>query len=173
MFMPVTNKYWENEPRKENGEWTHEFGKDFQKNFSAGFFKMILERHREQTSYVNPIFKGGNYSKLRKISKGKKNFEVHHMPADSISPLSKGQGPCIIMEKKEHRKTKSFGFSREAQKYRKKQASLIQKGKFLKAEEMDIRTIIKSTGNKYIDAIFDKLKYDDKLIMEGKIDGTH
>ena len=49
--------------------------------------------------------------------------EIHHMPADSVSPLSKGSGPGIRMETPDHMETASWGRSHEAQAYRAQQQS--------------------------------------------------
>ncbi|MBL0341135.1 MAG: hypothetical protein IPP71_09525 [Bacteroidetes bacterium] len=45
------------------------------------------------------LVQGGSYSAVRN-STNRPGYEIHHMPADSISPLSTSQGPAIRMTKK-------------------------------------------------------------------------
>lgn len=53
----------------------------------------------------------------------------------------------------------------------KQKAKLILEGKFLKAEEMDLINVIRKTGVKYLNGVCEKLKYDERLLEEGKING--
>lgn len=112
--------------------------------------------------------KGGSYSDVRVEGEGDK-YEVHHMPADSASPLERGDGPAIKMEKEDHRQTASCGMSREAREYREQQRELIEQGKFREALQMDIDDIHEKFGDKYDDAIAEMLEYVDQLEQEGKI----
>jgi hypothetical protein len=57
-------------------------------------------------------------------------MDRHHIPAKSVSPLSKNEGPAIRMEPSDHAKTASYGPSKSAKAYRAKQGELIKKGKF-------------------------------------------
>ncbi|MFI3253575.1 MAG: hypothetical protein R3Y63_04435 [Eubacteriales bacterium] len=109
-----------------------------------------------------------NYREKLKESDGTTQ-EVHHMPADSISELSRGDGPAIVMEKADHRQTASCGNSLEAREYREQQAELIKEGKFREAVQMDIDDIREKFGDKYDSEIADMEKYLDKLESEGKI----
>lgn len=111
---------------------------------------------------------GGSYKDVHKVGEGDL-YEVHHMPADSISELSRGDGPAIKMDKEDHRETASCGTSREAREYRAKQKELIEQGKFREAVEMDINDIRDKFGDKYDNAISQMLEYVDKLEGEGKI----
>ncbi len=108
---------------------------------------------------------GGSYKEVLKYAKKEnlENKEVHHMPADSSSRLERGDGPCIIMEKEDHRKTASCGNSREARDYRAVQRDLIQNGQFMKALQLDIDDIKSKFGNKYDVQIEEMLKYVDQL----------
>lgn len=115
-----------------------------------------------------PEKKGGSYGEIFKDGEGDK-FEVHHMPADSVSPLERNDGPAIKMEKEDHRLTASCGNSLEAREYREAQKELIEQGNFREAIQMDIDDIKEKFGDKYDDAIAEMLKYVDKLEMEGKI----
>ncbi|MEH7009218.1 hypothetical protein V7087_00105 [Neobacillus niacini] len=112
--------------------------------------------------------KGGSYREVFKEGEGEK-YEVHHMPADSTTELSRDDGPAIKMEKEDHRKTASCGNSKEAREYREKQSELIKQGKFREAIQMDIDDIRDKFGDKYDEAISEMLEYVDKLETEGKI----
>ena len=114
--------------------------------------------------------KGGSYRDVKKTSDGEM-YEVHHMPADSISKLERDDGPAIKMEKEDHRQTASCGNSREAREYREKQKELIEQGKFREALQMDIDDLHEKFGDKYDDAIAEMLEYVDQLEREGKING--
>jgi len=92
---------------------------------------------------------GGAYRDVKGIA----GYEAHHMPADSVSPLSTGEGPAIAMPVEDHKLTASWGNSRDAREYRQAQAALIEKGDFKAAQQMDIDDITAKFGNKYDDAI--------------------
>ena len=98
--------------------------------------------------------KGGAYKDLP--SNGGEN---HHMPADSVSPFNRGDGPAINMEKADHRQTESCGNSKEAQEYRSKQKQLIEQDKFNQAQQMDIDDIRLKFPHKYEGAINEMLQY--------------
>lgn len=117
-----------------------------------------------------PEKKGGSYKEVKENSEGD-THEVHHMPADSASPIERNDGPAIKMEKEDHRQTASCGNSREAREYRAQQQELIEQGKFREALQMDIDDIRDKFGDKYDDAIAEMLEYVDKLEQEGKING--
>ncbi|MGH2863252.1 MAG: RHS repeat-associated core domain-containing protein [Solirubrobacteraceae bacterium] len=53
----------------------------------------------------DPEFAGGRYGQLDTGN----GIELHHMPADSVSPLSRGDGPAIQMERLDHYQTASWG----------------------------------------------------------------
>ena len=91
------------------------------------------------------------------------------MPADTVSPLERGDGPAIKMDKEDHRQTASCGNSREAREYREKQRELISEGKFREAIQMDIDDIKEKFGDKYDDAIAELMDYVDELEKDGKI----
>ena len=114
--------------------------------------------------------KGGSYKEVKENSEGD-THEVHHMPADSVSPLEYNDGPAIKMEKEDHRKTASCGNSKEAREYRAQQQKLIEQGKFREALQMDIDDICDKFGDKYDDAIAEMMEYVDKLEQEDKLNG--
>lgn len=111
---------------------------------------------------------GGSYKEVFKPGEGDTK-EVHHMPADSESPLERDDGPAIKMDKEDHRLTASCGNSLEAREYRAKQKELIDSGKFREAVQMDINDIRDKFGDKYDKAIGEMLDYVDKLEKEGRI----
>jgi hypothetical protein len=92
---------------------------------------------------------GGAYRDV----KGLPGYEAHHVPANSISPLSTEEGPSLAMLTDDHRLTASWGNSREARAYRQAQAELIEQGDFQGAQQMDIVDIKSKFGNKYDEAI--------------------
>jgi len=95
--------------------------------------------------------------------------EVHHMPADSVSTLSRNEGPAIWMEKADHLQTASHGTQGAAgAEYRAQQAALIEEGKFDEAVQMDINDIRSKFGNKYDVGIEQMLKYY-KSVPEWKL----
>lgn len=107
-------------------------------------------------------YSGGSYGELKKEGHGDNSIppqEVHHMPADSESPLERNDGPAIAMDKTDHRQTASCGNSLEAREYRAKQAELIKEGKFEEAMQMDIDDIHEKFGDKYDDAIAEMKEY--------------
>ncbi|MDO4755142.1 MAG: hypothetical protein Q4A54_02285 [Parabacteroides sp.] len=115
-----------------------------------------------------PYKTGGSYKDVKEHSSGE-THEVHHMPSDDASNLERNDGPCIKMEKEDHRETASYGNSREARAYRAKQRELIEQGKFKEAQQMDIDDIREKFGNKYDEAIKQMEEYTKKLEEEGKI----
>ncbi|MEN8694144.1 MAG: phosphoglycerate kinase, partial [Akkermansiaceae bacterium] len=94
--------------------------------------------------------KGGKYKDVRSANKG---GEVHHTPANSTNNVAHGEGPSIHMETTDHRKTASWGSSKDAQAYRKKQKELQKKGRRDDAIQMDIDDVKDKFGEKYDEAI--------------------
>lgn len=106
--------------------------------------------------------KGGSYGELRSEGHGWNHNppeEVHHMPANEANGLETYDGPAIVMDKEDHRRTASCGNSLEAREYRAKQAELIKEGKFEEAMQMDIDDIHEKFGDKYDDAIAEMKEY--------------
>ncbi len=101
---------------------------------------------------------GGAYSDVKA-----KGHHAHHMPANDASPLPKEQGPAIKMDPKDHRKTASYGNSKEARAHREKQRELIEQGKFKDAQKMDIDDIKSKFGSKYDKQIEEMLEYTDNI----------
>lgn len=80
------------------------------------------------------------------------------MPADSVSPLPRNQGPSIHMDAADHRLTASHGHQgRAGAAYRARQKQLIDQGRFDDAIQMDIDDIQSRFGTKYDDAILEMI----------------
>lgn len=114
--------------------------------------------------------KGGRYGDIFKAGESDL-VEVHHIPPDCVTDLSRRDGPAIRMDKADHRMTASCGNSFETRQYIYKQRQLINEGRFSEAVKMDIDDIRSKFGDKYDDAINEMLEYIDKLIKEGRISG--
>ena len=80
-------------------------------------------------------FMGGRYGQIKGKIPGN---EAHHMPADSVSPFPKSQGPAVSIPKKLHQETKSWGRSSDAKEWRRILKELMENGKFNDAQQMDI-----------------------------------
>lgn len=161
----MSDNHWESQPRKKNGEFTF--------RINTNFTKKILKKVAEEAveAEIRKTTRGGSYGFLRKFTAGNKNFEIHHMPSVSSSPLSRWKGPCIIMFKADHKFTSSYKNARGAERYRRWQAKLISEGKFLEAEFMDIKNIQRKCGDRYDKAIMEKLVYEEELEKAGVING--
>lgn len=123
--------------------------------------------YREQeTEKINKT--GGSYGEIFTEGEGD-SYEVHHIPADSISYLDRNDGPAIKMEKADHRQTASCGNSLDAREYRALQKEYIEENKFREAIQIDIDDLRDKFGDKYDEAISEMLEYVEKLEMEGKI----
>jgi hypothetical protein len=108
---------------------------------------------------------GGAYKDVATVKNGVAG-EVHHMPSNISSPLSKDHGPAIWMEKADHMRTASWG--RGGANYQAQQRALIEQGRFREAVEMDVRDIRNLFGDKYDQGINEMLKYVDELEKSGK-----
>ncbi|WP_016799222.1 RHS repeat-associated core domain-containing protein [Vibrio cyclitrophicus] len=108
---------------------------------------------------ADSVTKGGAHGKV----KGIPGNESHHMPADSVSPLSKNKGPAVSMDKADHRQTASWGNSKEARTYRQQQKELIEKGDFRGAQQMDINDVQSKFGSRYDSGIKQMQDYTDTL----------
>lgn len=113
-------------------------------------------------------FRGGSYDSLKVINKPH-NIERHHIPADSVSGVSRGRGMAIQMDAADHAKTSSFRNSSSAQKYRKEIKSKIDAGDMRGAVATEIWDVKKATGSKYNQALNEMLTYGkNSKIIPGK-----
>ena len=174
--IPESNGYRDIKP--ENGT-TYSESKDFwNKEFSDkenGKQNTETDKPKEtnidnkiKTETIEDAKEGGSYREVKANSDGETK-EVHHMPADSVSPLERNDGPAIKMDKEDHRQTASCGSSIEAREYQAAQKEKIKNGDFRGAVQMDIEDIKEKFGNKYDKAIEQMLQYVDKLEAEGRI----
>ena len=98
-----SKNHWETQPRESNGQFGE---RPVSTPSRLHLWEKILKNVTKTLSErVNQNAKGGSYGELRKETAGNKSVEIHHMPADSASPLSRWKGPCITLEKEEHQKT--------------------------------------------------------------------
>ena len=105
---------------------------------------------------VEQSFIGGRYGDIPHED-GK---NVHHMPAKSaLKDIGMADGPAIQMDEPDHKRTASFGASKDAQIYRDIQRQKIQEGHFLEALKMDIDDIQGKFGSKYDQALKNMLDY--------------
>lgn len=132
------------------------------------FFEKLFEPEIPEKEMIKTEKKGGRYGEILKEGEGDK-YEVHHMPADSVTKLERYDGPAIKMEKDDHRQTASCGNSKEAREYRAEQKKLIDQGKFREALKMDIDDIHEKFGSKYDEAIDEMLDYVNELERKGEI----
>jgi hypothetical protein len=120
-----------------------------------------LESPNKTKSGTNVAHKkpeGGAYSDLKADGQHR-----HHMPSNDASPITTEKGPSIRMEPTDHRKTASYGNSKEARTYRAKQREHIEQGNFKQAQRMDIDDIRSKFGSKYDEKIQEMRDYTDSL----------
>jgi hypothetical protein len=98
---------------------------------------------------------GGTHGQVRANTVG---GQVHHMPADSVSPISTAKGPAIWMYILDHERTASYKNLPGAKEYRVDQQKLIDQGKFSDATKMDIQDIQKKFPGVYDISIMQMLK---------------
>jgi hypothetical protein len=108
---------------------------------------------------------GGAYKDLP----ARPGHEKHHVPAHDSTEIPFNDGPCIVMDKADHRETASCGNSREAREYREKQRELINEGKFDEALQMDIDDVRSKFGDKYDEAIAQAKEYVEELKSQGRL----
>lgn len=100
-------------------------------------------------------FAGGRYGSMQAMG-----GQRHHLPSDSVSPLSTNDGPVIRMLTADHRKTSSYGSGATAVNFRAKEKQQIDAGKFLAAQQLGINDINKLFGSaKYGTAISEMVTY--------------
>src|SRR5258708_40071645 len=95
------------------------------------------------------------------------------MPAyGSTYALKSENGPTIAMSKADHEQTASYAKTNAADKYRDVQRRLVNQGKFLEAQQMDIDDIHEKFGNKYDDQI-EQMKNYTASMKFNKRSGIH
>ena len=88
-------------------------------------------------STVRYNFAGGKYGTMKAY-----DGQRHHMPSNSVSPLSAYSGPCVRMITADHKKTASYGNSNAAKAFRKKEKEKIAKNLFLEAQQLGISDVL-------------------------------
>ena len=115
--------------------------------------------------------KGGSYERVKASNKDP-NFEVHHIisayaikKTTFLPPsLTVETGPSILISKKDHTRTKSYGRKQIAKDYREEQLKLLQQHKYREAIQMDIDDLRELFGSKYDSEIAEMLQYADELL---------
>ena len=100
-------------------------------------------------------YSGGAYGKLDRAA----GLERHHLPADSISQISRMRGPAIQMDAADHTLTSSYGNSIRAQAYREEIGVLLEQGRFRDAMAHEMRDVRRIAGAKYNEALREMLDY--------------
>jgi hypothetical protein len=103
-------------------------------------------------------YRGGSYDAI-KMQTHPHNIERHHMPAQSVSQFSKGEGPAIHMEIEDHMQTSSWGRSNASQAYKQIVKQKIESGDLRGAMATEIWDVKRVTGTKYNDAMREMLDY--------------
>lgn len=103
-------------------------------------------------SVVGAGYRGGAFASL----KTGPDIHRHHMPAKSVSPLSRKAGPSIQMSPSDHRATSSYGNGSE---YRRELAQMIRSGDFRGAFAKEIRDVRSIAGSRYNSAVREMLDY--------------
>ena len=99
--------------------------------------------------------KGGYYKDIIRTVPG---MEAHHIIPDAVSPITRRNGPAVLMTPEDHKRTASYGNSLEAQKFR-EQISELSKQPFWK------------NPNKW-DQIWDLTAVEDFQQFDGKYDSA-
>ncbi len=105
-------------------------------------------------STVRYNFAGGKYGTMKAY-----DGQKHHMPSNSVSPLSTYSGPCVRMITADHKRTASYGNSKTAKDFRKKEKEKIAKNRFLEAQKLGISDVQGKFGIKYNAVINDMIVY--------------
>ncbi len=88
--------------------------------------------------------------------------EVHHIPANDVSPTSKAKGTAIWMETTHHKVTASNGPGTSAKIYRSKQQELISDGKTNSAIAKDIADVNRVAPGLYTIPLLQMLKVNQR-----------
>lgn len=121
---------------------------------------------------------GGSYSKLKKqVHEENLGYllEVHHMPPKSSGQIlneNKDISPAIIITKKDHEKTRSYGKKLSSLKFQKSQKKLINEKKYTQAFENEKNDIISNFGSRYNKQLNQVENYVQTLIGDGVIDDS-
>ena len=96
---------------------------------------------------------GGAYRYVRH----KKGGEVHHVPANDISPYNEKIGPTFWMRIRDHKNTPSWG--RGGDEYRRKLKDVLDRKGFRKALEYDLKHTPQELIEKYKSGVDEMLAW--------------
>jgi len=112
-------------------------------------------------------YRGGAHSAMTQpIGDG---LDSHHMPADSISPLTRAMSPAIQMDQRDHRRTNSYGGRAQTNAVLAGQQNLINSGNFVAAQAIDVAEVLAKFPGKYDAAIAQMEAYTACLKRNGII----
>ena len=125
---------------------------------------LALYAYVTDTNFLVDIFglvDGGSYGTTRASNTG---GQTNHMPAHSASQnansgISHYSGPATHMDTGDHFNTASWGSRNTSKEWRGVQEDLINRGKFGKAMEMDIRDVTRKFGSKYNKGMAEMVDY--------------
>jgi hypothetical protein len=84
--------------------------------------------------------------------------EIHHISADSSSPISRWKGTAIQIDVTDHMQTSSWGSSAKAKAYRATLQQKVDAGDMRGAVATDIWDLKQVTGRKYNKAMMEMLE---------------
>lgn len=87
------------------------------------------------------------------------SIERHHIPADSVTTVSRDRGLAIQMEKTDHAQTSSFRNSSSARAYRQAIKEKVDAGDLRGAIAQECWDVKRVGGTKYNDALAEMLEY--------------
>ncbi len=108
---------------------------------------------------------GGTYGQVRADTVG---GEVHHVPADEVSPTSMRRETAIWMETAHHIRTKSNGRTAGSKDYRKDLQRLVDQGDTLGAIRKDVQDVQRIAPHLYDIPILQMLKTYSRNKRNGK-----
>lgn len=100
---------------------------------------------------------GGAYGKLDNFTET--GLQKHHIPANSVSPLSTYKGGAVQISPSDHKMTASYGSTKASKRFRAQQEQYIKNGDFKSAFMMDVQDLRSKFGNKYDVAIEQTRRY--------------
>lgn len=114
----------------------------------------LTGRAKVRPAVVEPQIKpavqlGGPYKVVRKL----RGYHAHHLIADSISPIPKGEGATIAMLPEHHVNTGSYGRSADAAHFRSLQKERMDMGDHAGAMKLGIDDVRSRHGDMYDEAL--------------------
>uniref|UniRef100_UPI0039062BBC RHS repeat-associated core domain-containing protein n=1 Tax=Pseudomonas sp. KCJK9044 TaxID=3344562 RepID=UPI0039062BBC len=104
---------------------------------ALGLGRSLCDRMKKGDPDGKGNFRGGSYGGTTT-----RGVESHHMPADSVSPIKRSQGPAIQMDPSDHARTSSHGRQGNAGKaYRAEIQQMINSENMRGTMAMEIRDV--------------------------------